>query len=157
VTDAQRLAEAVVAGMMERDEFSRWLGVEVVEVAPRRCSCRLTVRPEMVNGFGVAHGAIAFALADSAFAFACNSAGYVTVSVHNSISYPAPIRPGDVLVAEALEEASSRNLGYYRAEVRNQRGDVVALFRGTAYRTSRLHDVAAATADGRAAGEENRG
>ncbi|NUQ11579.1 MAG: hydroxyphenylacetyl-CoA thioesterase PaaI [Gemmatimonadaceae bacterium] len=127
--------------MVARDAFSRWLGIEVLEVAPRRCTCRLTVRDDMVNGFGVAHGGIAFSLADSAFAFACNTGGSVTVSIENSVTYPAPVRVGDVLTAVAAEEATSTRLGYYRAEVTNQRGEVVALFRGTAFRTSRTHET----------------
>lgn len=137
--DAQALAERIVAAMVARDAFSRWLGIEVLEVAPRRSSCRLTVRDEMVNGFGVTHGGIAFSLADSAFAFACNTNGNVTVSIENSITYPAPIRVGDVLTAVAREDAASRRLGYYSADVTNQRGEVVALFRGTAFRTEREH------------------
>lgn len=137
----QVLAERVVKGMVARDAFSRWLGIEVLEVAPRRCTCRLTVRDDMVNGFGVAHGGIAFSLADSAFAFACNTGGSVTVSIENSVTYPAPVRVGDVLTAVAAEEATSTRLGYYRAEVTNQRGEVVALFRGTAFRTSRTHET----------------
>jgi acyl-CoA thioesterase len=145
--DARMLAEAVAVEMLERDAFSRWLGVEIVHIEPRRCSCRLTVRQEMVNGFGVAHGAIAFALADSAFAFACNSSGFVTFSIQNCISYPAAIHVGDVLYALAEEEAASNRLGYYRAEVRNQRGEIVALFRGTAYRTPRCHEAAAGVVD----------
>jgi acyl-CoA thioesterase len=140
--DPQGLAERVVAGMMDRDAFSRWLGIEILDTAPRRCVCRMTVRPEMVNGFGVAHGGIVFSLADSAFAFACNTSGTVTVSIENAITYPAAIVPGDVLTAVAQEEASSNRIGYYRSEVRNQRGEVVGLFRGTAYRTARTHDVA---------------
>ena len=135
----QRLAERVVARMLEQDALSRWLGLEVVAVAPRRSTCRMTVRAEMVNGFGVAHGGIVFALADSAFAFACNTHGRVTVSVENSITYPAPIHPGDVLTAVAEEEAASNRLAYYRVEVRNQADELVASFRGTAYRTSRPH------------------
>jgi acyl-CoA thioesterase len=91
----------------------------------------------MVNGFNVSHGGIAFSLADSAFAFACNTHGNVTVAVDNSITYPAAVHAGDVLTAVATEESASRRLGYYRVDVRNQRGEVVALFRGTAYRTSR--------------------
>lgn len=135
--DEQRLAERVLAAMLERDALSRWLGLEVVAIAPRRCTCRMVVRDEMVNGFGVSHGGIVFSLADSAFAFACNTHGRVTVAVDNSITYPAPIHPGDVLTADATEEAASQRLGYYRVDVRNQLGDLVALFRGTAYRTDR--------------------
>lgn len=136
---AQALAERVARVMLERDALSAWLGLEVLDVAPRRCTCRMTVRPEMVNGFGVAHGGIVYSFADSAFAFACNTQGRVTVSIENSITYPAAIHPGDVLTAVAAEEASSRTLGYYRVDVTNHDGVTVALFRGTAYRTSRLH------------------
>jgi acyl-CoA thioesterase len=142
MSDAEReqaLAERVVSAMMSRDAMSAWLGIEVVEVAPRRCRCRLTVRPDMVNGLGVAHGGIAFSLADSAFAFACNTQGRITVSIENAVTYPAPVHPGDVLSADAVEEATSNRIGYYRVEVRNQRREIVALFRGTAYRTSRAH------------------
>jgi acyl-CoA thioesterase len=140
-SDAQRLAERVVDAMMARDAFSRWLGIEVLEVAPQRSTCRLTVREEMVNGFGVTHGGIAFSLADSAFAFACNSHGKVTVSIENSITYPAPIGVGDVLTAIAKEDAASGRLSYYSAEVRNQRNEVVGLFRGTAFKTERPHSL----------------
>ena len=139
--DAQRLAERVVRSMVARDAFSRWLGIDVLEVAPHRSTCRLTVRDEMVNGFGVTHGGIAFSLADSAFAFACNTQGKVTVSIENSITYPAPIHVGDVLTAVAREDAASGRLGYYSAEVTNQRGEVVALFRGTAFKTTKDHVI----------------
>jgi acyl-CoA thioesterase len=139
MTDEQRLAEDVVRGMIARDAFSRWLGIEVLEVAPRRSTCRLIVRDEMVNGFGVTHGGIAFSLADSAFAFACNTNGNVTVSIENSVTYPAPVHAGDVLTAVAQEDAASGRLSYYSAEVRNQHGAIVALFRGTAFKTARTH------------------
>ncbi len=135
--ERQRHADDVVRAMLQKDNFSRWLGIEVIELTESASTCRMTVREEMVNAFGVAHGAIAFALADSAFAFACNTSGTVTVAIENSIAYPAPVYPGDVLTAVASEEASSRRLGYYRAEVRNQRNELVALFRGTAFRTGR--------------------
>ncbi len=137
--DPQQLAERIVQRMLATDALSRWLGLEVTEIAPRHATCRMTVRPEMVNGFGVAHGGIVFSFADSAFAFACNTHGTVTVAVDNSITYPAAIHPGDVLTAEAQEEAASNRLGYYRVVVTNQAGAVVALFKGTAYRTSRPH------------------
>ena len=135
----QSLAERVVRSMLQQDTHSAWLGLEVVEIAPKRCVCRMTIRPEMVNGFGVAHGGIVFSFADSAFAFACNTHGQVTVAIDNTITYPAAIHPGDVITAVAVEEASSTRLGYYRVDVVNQRGEIVALFRGTAYRTSRAH------------------
>ena len=139
VPDEQALAERVVQGMVEKDALTAWLGIAVLEVAPRRSICRMQVRDDMVNGFGVSHGGIVFSLADSAFAFACNTHGHVTVSIENSISYPAAIHPGDVLTAEAREEASSNRVAYYRVDVTNQHGQTVALFRGTCYRTQRPH------------------
>jgi acyl-CoA thioesterase len=139
VSDSQLQAERIVQGMMARDAFSQWLGVEILEIAPGRCRCRMRVRPEMVNGFGVAHGAITFALADSAFAFACNTQGQITMSIENGISYPKSVRPGDELCAVATEESAGNRIAFFLVRVTNQRDETVALFRGTAYRTSRDH------------------
>ena len=138
-TAAQQLAERIVEGMMKRDAFSQWLGIEITHVAPNAATCRMTVRPEMVNGFGVCHGGVAFSLADSALAFASNTHGRVTVSIENSIRYPAPIATGDVLTATAVEESSSRRLAYFNVTVHKDDGTPVGLFRGTVYRTSREH------------------
>jgi acyl-CoA thioesterase len=139
VTKEQRLAERVVQSMMARDAFSQWLGIDVTHVAPNAATCRMTVRPEMVNGFGVCHGGIAFSLADSALAFASNTHGRVTVSVENSIRYPAPIAPGDVLTATAVEESAGRRLAFFNVTVCKDDGTPVGLFRGTVYRTAREH------------------
>ncbi len=125
--------------MLERDAFSALLGMELLDVRPRSASVRMTVLPKMLNGFGVCHGGATFALADSALAFACNTHGRVTVSIENSITYPAAVRPGDVLTATAEEEAASNRVAYHRVAVTRQDGQVVALFRGTAYRTARPH------------------
>jgi acyl-CoA thioesterase len=126
--------------MLERDRFSRWLGLELDALGPRSCTLRMTVRDDMLNGFGVSHGGIVFSLADSAMAFACNQGEAVTVAIDNAISYPAPVRAGDQLTAVAEEEAASGRLGYYAVTVRRRDGDVVALFRGTVYRTKRQHE-----------------
>ena len=134
---AQALAERCVGAMLERDAFSRWLGLEVLDVAPERARVRMTVRAEMLNGFDVCHGGVTFALADSALAFASNTHGRVTVSVENGIAYPAPARAGDVLTADAEPEGGGRRVRYYRVVVRRQDGDAVGIFRGTVYRTSR--------------------
>ena len=136
---AQALAERVVARMLEHDAFSRWLGLEVTHLSPNAATVRMTVRPEMVNGFGVCHGGIAFSLADSALAFASNTHGRLTVSIENSIRYPAAIMPGDVLTASAVEQSASRRLAYFDVTVRKVDGEVVGLFKGTVYRTSRDH------------------
>ena len=136
---SDELAKAVVASMLERDAFTRWMGAELVAVRAGHCSLRMRVREDMLNGFGVAHGGIAFSLADSAMAFACNSTGQVTVAIDNAISYPAAIHLDDELVAVAEEESATNRLAFYRVVVR--RGDaVVAVFRGTVYRTQRLHE-----------------
>lgn len=134
---AEARAERLVAGMLAADAFSRWLGLEVSALAPGGCTLRMRVRPEMLNGFGSCHGGVTFAFADSALAFASNTHGRVTVSVENSISYPAAVRDGDVLTAVAVEESAGRRLAFYRVTVTNQHGDTVALFRGTVYRTDR--------------------
>lgn len=130
----QQLAAQVVDAMMARDAFSQWLGISVVAVRPRKAVVSMVVRPEMVNGFGVAHGGIVYSLADTALAFAANTHGKVTVAIENAISYPRPVHVGDELVAEADEETASNRLGYYSVTVWRA-DEKVALFRGTVYRT----------------------
>ena len=135
----QRLATAVVNAMMARDAFSQWLGIRVQAVRPRQVTVSMTVRQDMVNGFGLAHGGIAYSLADTALAFASNTHGRVTVSIENSITYPLPVRAGDELTAVAEQESASNRLGYFRVTVRRPgadgEGEIVALFRGTVYKT----------------------
>jgi acyl-CoA thioesterase len=143
---SQQLAERVVEAMMTADAFSRWLGIRVLAVRPREATVAMTVRGEMVNGFGVSHGAIVYALADSALAFASNTHGQITVSIENSITYPHAVRVGDDLVARAEEESASNRLGYFRVTVTRKDGTVVGLFRGTVYKTKKdffSRDVAA--------------
>ena len=130
-------AERLVAKMLAGDAFSRWLGVELVALRPGGCTLRMTVRPEMLNGFGVCHGGVTFSLADSALAFASNTHGRLTMSVENGITYPASVGPADVLTAVAEEESAGNRLAFYSVTVRKQDETVVALFRGTVYRTSR--------------------
>ena len=133
--DEQALAERVVAAMMAKDAFSQALGIEVVEVRPRASTIRLTVRDDMLNGFGVCHGGVAYSLADSALAFAANTHGKVTVAIENTITYPRKVAAGDVLVATAEEESGTNKLGFFRVTVR--RGDeIVSLFTGTVFKTS---------------------
>ena len=133
--DEQALAERVVSAMMAKDAFSRQLGIEVVQVVPHGATVKLTVRDDMLNGFGVCHGGVPFSLADSALAFASNTHGTITVSIENSITYPKRIAAGDVLVATAVRESSTNRLAFFRVTV--ARGEeTVALFRGTVYKTS---------------------
>ena len=132
----QILAERVVSAMMARDAFSQWLGIEVVDVRPRSATLRMTVRDEMLNGFGVCHGGALFSFADSALAFACNTHGRVTVSIENTITYPATIRSGDELFAVAIEESATRKLAFFRVEI-GRAGAIVSIFRGTVYDTEK--------------------
>jgi acyl-CoA thioesterase len=137
----QELAERVVRAMMDKDAFSRWLGVEILEIRPGRVCVQMTVRPEMANGFGVCHGGVTFSLADSAFAFACNTQGNVAVSIENGMTYPAAVYAGDVLTAVAEEESRSNRILFYRVNVTRADGTVVGLFHGTAYRTEKQHET----------------
>jgi acyl-CoA thioesterase len=139
VTGADELARDVAAHMLAGDAFTRSLGMELLDVAPRRATVRLSVRADMVNGFGICHGGVTFALADSALAFASNTHGSVTVSVENSIGYASAARVGDVLTAKAEPESAGRRIAFYRVSVMNQRGEPVAHFRGTVYDTGRPH------------------
>ena len=134
-------AERIVAGMLARDNFSRWLGIEVVALEAGACTCRLTVRDDMLNGLGVVHGGVAYSLADSALAFACNGLGRVTVSIENGIRYPAPVRPGDILTAVVEPAGGSNRLGYYSGRITRDDGTVVGLFTGTVYRTEKVHSI----------------
>jgi len=131
------LANSVVQHMMRHDLFSQWLGIEVIEVREGYSRIRMTVREEMVNGFGVVHGGIAFSLADSAFAFACNNRNNLSLALDTSINFTKPIKPGDVLTAEAQELHNGRSTGLYLITVTNQQGEQVAHFKGTCFRTGK--------------------
>ncbi len=133
------LAARVVDHLMTRDAFSQWLGVEVLETRAGFSRIRMTVRPEMVNGFGTSHGGIVFSFADSAFAFACNSHGTLSVAIDCTISFPAAVHPGDVLTATAIEQSETNKLAFCEVTVRNQHDAVVGHFRGTVFRTHREH------------------
>lgn len=130
-----------VQHMLENDAFSQWLGIEVVDVDPGYCKLRMEVRQEMTNGFHVAHGGIAFSLADSALAFAANSHGRIAMSVENSINYTEKIIAGDRLIAVAEELRASNRIGHYRVSVMNQNSEYVAYFNGTVYRTKKEFGV----------------
>ena len=123
---AKKSAEA----MWKDDRASQWFGMEIVEVDEGRAVLRMTVAPEHCNGHGSCHGGVTFSLADSAFAFACNSRNQSTVAQHNIISYLAPGKEGDVLTAVAEETDLSGRSGIYDVTVTNQDGRKIASFRG---------------------------
>jgi len=132
--EAQLLAEQSVAALFERDRASQGLGLSVTGVRPGWAQVTMRVRPDMVNGHGVCHGGIVFALGDSAFAGACNSRNESSVAAAASIDFLAPARAGDELTAEASELWRTRRNGLYEIVVFNQRGERVALLRGRSYR-----------------------
>jgi acyl-CoA thioesterase len=128
---------AVVDHMMQHDLFSQWLGIEVLDVQEGKSRIKMKVRKEMINGFGIVHGGIAFSLADSAFAFACNNRNNLSVALDTSINFTKPVKVGDELTAEAREMHNGRSTGIYHIEIRNQEREVVALFKGTCFRTGK--------------------
>ncbi|MEQ9695377.1 hydroxyphenylacetyl-CoA thioesterase PaaI [Shimia sp. SDUM112013] len=123
-------AEKSAAAMWAGDRASQDLGMTIVEVDEGRAVLQLTVAERHSNGHGICHGGITFSLADSAFAFACNSRNQSTVAQHNIISYLAPGRLGDVLTATATELSLTGRSGIYDVKVTNQDGTVIAEFRG---------------------------
>lgn len=127
--------------MYNNDPFSQWLGIERLEDGAGKSTLRMTVRKEMLNGFAIAHGGITYALADSALAFASNSHGRMAVSVETSISHTEPVKEGDILTAITEEKNLSNKIGIYHITVTNQHSKVVALFKGTVYRTGREWEV----------------
>lgn len=131
------LATKVVNHLMENDLFSQWLGIEVLEVSEGYSKIKMTVRKEMINGFGIVHGGVAFSLADSAFAFACNNRNTLSVALDTSINFIKPVHVDDVLTAEAKELHNGRSTGLYHITITNQHGHVVALFKGTCFRTGK--------------------
>lgn len=130
--------EEIFRRMYEQDAFSRWLGIELVDIGVGTCTVQMLVRAEMLNGFGVAHGGITFSLADSAFAFACNSQGRVAVSIHCTVEHVAPVVEGDWLVAVATEEHVGKSISNYAVRVTKTAGQPVAFFRGVAYRKQQM-------------------
>ena len=132
--EALTLAQRVAERMFANDTASRALGMTIARIEPGRATLTMPVRADMLNGHAICHGGFIFTLADSAFAFACNSYNFSTVAQGCSIEYLAPAREGDVLTAVAHERSLSGRTGVYDIEVTNQRGETIALFRGKSYR-----------------------
>lgn len=132
----QKSPATIVQTMYEKDWFSQWLGIEVIESSEGKSVLKMTVRNEMLNGFRIAHGGISYSFADSALAFASNSHGKKSVSIETSISHIKTIKENDILTATAELKNKSNKLGIYEVEVINQDNELVALFKGTVYRTS---------------------
>jgi len=128
--DKLALARATADAMWREDRASKWLGMRLEEVRPGFARLSMTVTKDMVNGHDLCHGGFIFTLADSTFAFACNSHNQRAVAAGASIEFLAPARLGDVLTAEGVEQALAGRIGVYDMRVTNQKGELLALFRG---------------------------
>jgi acyl-CoA thioesterase len=132
--DARTLAERVAESMYARDTATQRLGIRIAHVGPGYAELTMAVRADMLNGHDICHGGFIFTLADSAFAYACNSYNLSTVASGCAIEFTASARAGDVLTARAHERQLAGRTGVYDVEVANQRGETIALFRGKSYR-----------------------
>jgi acyl-CoA thioesterase len=128
----------IVNHMLITDAFSNWLGIKVIEVREGYSKIQMTVRSEMLNGLGIVHGGIAFSLADSTFAFACNNRNNLSVALDTSINFIKAVHIGDTLIAEAIEMHNGKSTGIYHINITNQEQLTVALFKGTCFRTGKL-------------------
>jgi acyl-CoA thioesterase len=133
----EETAIKVVDTMFDNDWFSQWLGIERIEVKPGKCILRMIIRKEMLNGFNILHGGITFSLADSALAFASNSYGKKSVSIEASMSYIGQVKEGDMLTATVEEASLTNKIGIYNISVTKQDDMLIALFKGTVYRTDK--------------------
>ena len=134
--EAQALADATAEAMFSRDRAAQALGIKIVRVQPGASLLTMTVRSDMVNGHHICHGGMIFSLADTAFAYACNSYNKNTVASACHIDFLAPAREGEMLEAEAVEQSAAGRTGVYDITVRGAHGKTVALFRGRCYRIS---------------------
>ena len=137
LNDKDKSAANVVAHMMKHDLFSQWLGIEILDIKEGYSKIKMTVRKEMINGFDIVHGGIAFSLADSAFAFACNNRNNLSVALDTSINFTKPVHVSDELIAEAREIHNGKSTGLYHISITNQKDHVVAIFKGTCFRTGK--------------------
>jgi acyl-CoA thioesterase len=133
MTDPQRIAERVRDQLWATDRASQALGMRVVAIGPGSCTMTMTVREDMLNGYGTCQGGLLSTLADSCFAFACNAYNEITVASGFNVEIVAPGRLGDVLTARAVELNKAGRMGVYDVDVRNQRDERVAAFRGRSY------------------------
>jgi acyl-CoA thioesterase len=131
-------AEDIVEKMLSNDAFSKWLGIEVVKIEPGYCELKMNTRVDMLNGFGILHGGIAYSLADSALAFAANSLGRQSLSIETSISHIVKVRENENLYATAEPIVTSDKFSHYQVKVKNSDSEIVATFKGTVYNLSRV-------------------
>jgi len=126
-------ATFIIDAMMEKDYFSQWLGIERIEEKEGFCKLKMKIRTEMCNGFEIAHGGVAYSLADSALAFASNSTGRHAVSFESSITHIKPLKAGDTILAIAEEKNVGNRIGVYEVRVEKENGELIALFKGLVF------------------------
>jgi acyl-CoA thioesterase len=135
--DADTKALETATNMLAKDKFSQWLNISLIEAKAGYCRLQMVVRNDMLNGFGIAHGGCIFSFADSALAIVCNNDERITLALEANISFTKAVKENDILTAEAKELNKTKRTGLYIIEVKNQLGQLVALFKGTSYtRTS---------------------
>lgn len=133
----------IVNKMIDNDFFSKWLGISIIEIKEGYSKLGLTIKKEMLNGFGAAHGGITYSFADSAFAFASNSKGQKSVSIETSITHVINLKLGDEIIAECICETETGKLGHYKVIIflKNEPTKIVALFKGMVYKTTKVWEV----------------
>lgn len=132
-------ATSSVHDLALHDSFSTWMGIKILEISPNYSRVSIEVRKEMMNGFGILHGGITFALADTAFGYASNWEGKINVALDASITFTHPAKEGDLLIAEARCLNNTRKTGLYRVDVTNNEQQLVAAFQATCYKTDKPH------------------
>ncbi len=131
------LASKIVNKMISNDSFSKWLGIEIIELSDGFCKLQMKIRDDMTNGFKIAHGGISYSLADSALAFASNSYGFQSLTIESSINYFKKVNSGDILSAVTNEINKTEKIANYSIVVSNQNNEEIACFNGKVHRTKK--------------------
>lgn len=127
----------VLKTMLDHDNFSAWMGIVVDEYREGYCRLHFTITDTMLNGFGIVHGGIIFSASDSAFAFACNSHGQLSVALDVHISFISAAKAGEIMTVEAKEVHTGNKVSFYDVTTTNESGKIISVFKGTAYRTGK--------------------
>lgn len=141
MTSSEKAIKIVEQIMLRNDTFSKWMDVEITKITPGSCCLKVSIREEMLNGFQTCHGGVSYSIADSALAFASNSHGIQAVSIETSISHTKVILAGDIITAVATEKNLSKRFGVYEVILTNQKGETVALFKGTVFRNGKEWEI----------------
>jgi acyl-CoA thioesterase len=136
--DKQKISpEEVLEIMLKKDNFTKWLGLQIDKHGKGYCKLHFRITDDMMNGFDIVHGGVLFSASDSALAFACNSHGIISVALDVSISFTRPVKVGEVLTVEAKEIHLGNKIAVYDIRTINEKEELVCFFKGTVYRTSK--------------------